>query len=547
MDTLPTELFQEVFAFAVGSPKDVHLHSDIAPLTIAGILAPYRLAAVCTAWRAICLQTAELWAYVQLGDCAPTHVSHYTALHLSRSAEHPLDVWAADFASVADDHDVYYALLEPIIENAYRWRRVRLCFPQYAPFRRLLAPCSSMPALQSLVFITGSVRSNKMVGDEDEEPEEMDILSNSPRLTYLAKHVLSVAICTSMNRLQYLSVSLRDTRRDTFLWRALAMTPNLKELEIYFPFYSGIEADPELHTKEISLPQLHQLSVYGFPPENETPWIDKLHMPRLEKLVCSIESCDYLAPVYAKVRKEVRHVVITSVETRPGGYFCDLDARSLDRLSSLDTLELRGITQLMFKEHNQSFFDHLIGGFEDETRTQPAWAAGFEHLILRDCTVYFNACRMLAHFVNMRESAAREGGQPFDFQVHDCMFLATRAQEPVAFEPVRSHFANSMFYGESPHSYYPGEEDDEDDEKYGAKWSVELLEELILRGDQPESDDEQPEEAATTTSSQTANSLPALEPIEEEPECNERSLAEATMPTLLATINASPTDHAVPV
>ncbi|KAH7099450.1 hypothetical protein BKA62DRAFT_306364 [Auriculariales sp. MPI-PUGE-AT-0066] len=500
MDTLPLELYQEVFAFAVGSPNEVQLHSDIAPLTIAGILAPYRLAAVCTSWRAICLQTAELWAYIQLGNCASEHVKDYMLLHLLRSAGHALDVWTANFASFADGFDAYYALMQPIVENAYRWRRVRLCFPKYASVKTVLAPCSSMPALQSFVVLTGSVRSNQMV-DENDEPAGLNILRHAPNLTYLARHVNALTISTSMDRLQYLSFSLRGMPTDTSMWQTLPMTPNLKELEIYFPSFNGIaiEANYELHGMEIRLPHLRQLAVYGFPPEDDVAWVDRLYMPLLETLLVSIESMDPLTTVFAKVRKEVRHVIITSVEPdRNRGYFDQVDARSLDQLSTLETLELRDLTPDMLKLYNQSFFDHLIGEY-DKTRPQPAWAAGLEHLILRDCTVYLNSCRKLAQFVQMREDAARDGGPPFDFQVHGCMFLATRTE---SFAPVWSYFANSTFYGESLNDYYPREDDEDDDEKYGAKWSVELLEKLIIREDhtdQPECDAQNQGEAALGT------------------------------------------------
>ena len=163
----------------------------------------------------------------------------------------------------------------------------------------------------------------------------------------------------------------------------------------------------------------------------------------MDTLTVSVEWCNHSRPLFDSllVRNQVKHLILSTVETYDGGFLHRPDAAAIGELEALETFELRGLRQVTFKSTKQSFFEFLSGDIEEDPA--PAWADAFGKLVIRDCRFNFLGCRTMSNFVQRRfELAGTEGGNPFEFELVNTVFVVADGQEPAISEGARAHFAN---------------------------------------------------------------------------------------------------------
>ena len=231
------------------------------------------------------------------------------------------------------------------------------------------------------------------------------------RLVRLENHATPMIPKHLLERLAFLSISLRNIP-DSPLWSTLAITPNLRDLRVYYPLYSSSQTN-NLPTDEINLPQLTHMALYGLPGSFD--WLNFFHAPKLRTLTVGIEQCPRLRPLFIKFRDTVRHFIITTVDAPSGGgYFNITDAVALDLLSTIDTFEICNLTKSMLQNWNEyvassyedeptdtarsSFFQHLV----HRVREREGWAARLRRFVVNGCTFQLNACNSLFEFVRVK-------------------------------------------------------------------------------------------------------------------------------------------------
>ncbi|KAH7097619.1 hypothetical protein BKA62DRAFT_715762 [Auriculariales sp. MPI-PUGE-AT-0066] len=488
MDILPDELCQEIFSRLTGFDQCFDLVRPDLPAFRDATRAPFRIAATCTRWRALVLNSPELWAFLHARDDRPADDA-YLRTCIEQSGQHPLDVWIHSDAegwhgspeNNADDSDeanenfsrskpptVFFNWLDLLERNAHRWRRVRIDFPRPTPVEMFDPFTQLTPLLEQLVLSTPSTGFNEYLINTDRDsvvnPQQF-CFQGGPKLRSLASHATLMVPVTVLSKLEYFNFSLRGLCDDTPLWDALAMTPALKELNLYYPSwydFDKLRAPPP--SSPLHLPALRCLGLLGHPLRDQG-WNKYLSVPNLEQLTVSIEPMNNLGNLFASFSKTVRRVVITSVENIDRvGIFTRSDAVALENLQHIETLELRDITSSMIDG---------IGCFFDDPL--PKWGRTLRKIILRNCTIYLSSCGSIATLVDMRRTAALEDvDDAFEFELVNTKLIQwADYQVPVSISTVMHLLKPSIVQMERcvefeladyDHSGNLFDEDDQDDE-----------------------------------------------------------------------------------
>ncbi|KAJ6481628.1 hypothetical protein C8R45DRAFT_1002450 [Mycena sanguinolenta] len=141
---LPPELLQDVFLFAVISETyALSAASDVEKGgTLGKALGAIRLAHVCSYWRAIALDTGQLWATILL---RLSHISGITQLnfHTAHAKSTPLTILCHEWAEPR--------LLRKLARRSHRWRSLTLHVD--CDFKELDCIRQKIPLLESLSLI----------------------------------------------------------------------------------------------------------------------------------------------------------------------------------------------------------------------------------------------------------------------------------------------------------------------------------------------------------------------------------------------------------
>ena len=404
MESLPIDIFQEIIERVVQTPRVV----GDPPISDERLRRICSLLETCRRWRDVLYATPSLWTYIQLPHQLTDRTADYVRVRLERSGASPLNLFMHE-GMVDSMHAAHRAHFQQCFDLvATHHLRIR----GFAFSASLLEPetldifMQPWPLLQELIMTPNKGRAENLLIDHWDEDRRF--FQGCPELRRLDSHIACMIPSQTLSRLTRFTISLRDIPHAP-LWLSLAMTPALEDLQIYFPDSGwGPDYEDEL-AEELDLPQLKTLSVFGYPCYYN--WTTKLLTPALKTLIVSVEYCNRSRELFRAFGNRIRHLVIVSVETDPSSGWLNMsDAVALDELSSLDTFELRDISEDMITEHRQSFFGYFT---EQVQKSQGAsWAARCPTVILRDCKVPWDACGTLVDFVRARHAAAAEHGRP---------------------------------------------------------------------------------------------------------------------------------------
>jgi len=402
---LPPELWQEVFRCCCVA--DAILSAEAAPRLDNSRTArtPYDISAVCALWRTIALETAELWTFIHV--CIRSQTSDQAVLamvqtNIHRSVDQALQLLVYVAAEECYDQQVLHraeSWLGGLYDNLgmvlHRWRR---CYIQLSGslIGRLNILRKPTPVLKELILMPFHGHRAGPLPVDCDLWHRYPHLAHAPQLHRLESHCVCLLPLAPLKRLEYLSYSLRhDSVGDGPVWLALAKTPALRELHIYFPTPEDHEEYDHLLGKDILLPALETLGVYGIPGQALS--FELVKMPRLRTLLVSNDACDMLGNLFGAVSGEVRHVVITSVEEMQTGFLSAHTIEGLSSLISVETLELRGLGSGIFGDHG-AFFSSLAIYLPSVTR-----------IFISHCRLHLDDCGPIAKLVdqNLESSSSQ--------------------------------------------------------------------------------------------------------------------------------------------
>ncbi|KAH7101090.1 hypothetical protein BKA62DRAFT_196606 [Auriculariales sp. MPI-PUGE-AT-0066] len=461
MDILPDELCQQIFALLAGFEQRFDLVRPNLHAFNDAVRAPFRIAATCTRWRKLVLDSPELWSFVYVRDNRPVDDAHLRVC-IERSKRHLLDIWIHsdvklprqggnnDAKSKPDNPVIFFEWLDLLQRNIHRWRRIRIDFPCPTPIDKFHPFTQPMPLLEHLVLSTPSTAFDQELVNTDRNSElypQQLYFHCCPNLRLLASHAAVMIPAAVLSGLECLNFSLRGVSDDEPLRAALAMTPGLKELNIYYPYGAYLRYQREPPPSPLHMPALRRLGILGNSRYfNKDDWDKYLTAPNLETLMVSIEHCNRISATFASFSSTVRHIVLTTAENgRSNGFFSQRDARALDSLFNIETLELRDIPPRMINGNPGEFF-RSFEGFGDLNNPVPKWGPTFRKLILRDCTIYLESCGSLASLVDTRTTAARDAAGPeFELNLIGTRFMKRMHDKvPESFGPVMHLFEHSI-------------------------------------------------------------------------------------------------------
>ncbi|KAH7099002.1 hypothetical protein BKA62DRAFT_328883 [Auriculariales sp. MPI-PUGE-AT-0066] len=433
MDILPDELCQEIFACLAGVNQQFDFLQPNLPAFSAAVRTPFHIAATCTRWQALVFSSPELWAFAYARDDRITD-DVYLRTCIERSGHHPLDVWIHSDVShwqispEGDDDDaddgeeanrslLFFEWLDLLERNANRWRRIRIDFPRPTSIGKFGVFTKPMPFLEQLALLTPSTElGERMVSTAN---QWQPYFRTCPILRSLTSHATVMVPAATLSKLEYLNLNLRGISDDTPLWDTLAMTPDLKELTIYFDRWREYSSEPPSTPRH--LPALRSLGLLGY-FQYEQNLGEYLSVPNLDTLTVSVDPCDRLQTTFTSIGRTVDHIVISAIERR--GYFARSDAEALDSLQHITTLELYGIPPTGLLGDTDDFFASLagIGGYSEDP--MPKWGRTLNKIILRDCTVDLGRCGSLASLLGMRTTNMRNNvSDVFELQLINTKFI----------------------------------------------------------------------------------------------------------------------------
>ena len=359
MDSLPVEICQQIFLSALSLENFTN-----RSLPTREHATNFHIAATCARWRDIALQTPSLWAQIKVHGLYDEPMIQYVSLLLERSSTFPLELrflLKRMDAEERSDGEVYSRCLQLAGEHVHHWSRVHIEIPDWMTRDDLAMLRMRCPLLEELVLLPVSAEASGIDYRSDNmlthiyditsslEPELPRYFRDARHLVRLESHVTPMIPNHQLERLTFLSISLRDIP-DAPLWLTLALTPNLQDLRVYYPIYgSGWPNEPP--SVEINLLSLTNMALYGLPDSFD--WIDVFNAPKVHTLTVSIEPCPRLTRLFIKLRDTVRHLIITTVDPEDGGGFLNVtDAVALDNLTTLDTFEIRNLTKVMLQSWN---------------------------------------------------------------------------------------------------------------------------------------------------------------------------------------------------
>jgi len=434
MNILPVELQQDILGHLCGLPT-VDVNKVGQDELRARQRAPFMLATISRRWRDLCLQTPDLWSFYDSGGASDERDMAYAKLCLQRSAQAAVDaiIWCRE-------PDIFQQHLQLLEKHQSRWRNVYLIFPLQFSLGDTIQICRrSMPRLRELRLVSVAGPARSIIDQDWSSGDTASLLPDSQRLEKFDNHIWPFVPASPLRRLTSLAYNQRGSSDARSLWDTLALTPGLEELTLFVqPHSSWATPPPET---DITLPALRRMAIFGM--TDGALWASRFKAPRMDTLMVSVEWCDYADALFNSpvVRQQVKHLTLSTIEPYDGGFLHHPDAAAIGELEALETLELRSLRPVTFKPRNQSFFRFLAGDIEEAPA--PAWAATFRRLVIRDCRFNFAGCGTMATFVQSRLEAAKdEGGQPFEFELVNAVFVVTDGDEPDIPEIARAHFAN---------------------------------------------------------------------------------------------------------
>ena len=294
---LPTEIFQLIFGFVTSAPNVSWDETRLPPHEPNLAFAPYRLASVSSIWRRTVLQTPELWSYLDIFVSSIKGLEQYVALNLERSGAVPLVV-VMTHDPISSHHTRAMTMLA---DHADRWRRLRL---------------HALERGDALVDWTFFGLDTPLL-EEIVVTSEPRLILGPIRLPYTPKIVRGACIPFHLAlprptqgkwiHLEYLTVNLRHTTNAP-LWDAIAHAPNLRELQVFFPFLGGQHEPAISPPSNLVLPRLHSLAFYGHSCLDFSSWSDRWHCPRLRNITASSYGCYKLRGFFARFARQITHL-----------------------------------------------------------------------------------------------------------------------------------------------------------------------------------------------------------------------------------------------
>jgi len=429
MQSLPVEICQDIFLSTL-SYESFSTRSLLACEHAVN----FQIAATCVRWREIALQTPGLWARIKIHGLCGDWIIQYVSLQLERSGISSLELrFSFDKIEHAgpSDAEAYSKCLQLAGKHIGRWKRVHIELPQWTTADELAMLTMPSPLLEELVILpvpeyatyinyrSASVINDHAIRPVNFQPESsIRYFADAHQLVRLESHATPMVPAHLLERLAFLSISFRNIS-DTPLWSTLAMTPNLQELRVYYPLHSSSRTNDPL-SAGINLPYLTHLSLFGLP--GSFSWLEFFDAPKLHTLAVGVEQCPRLGPLFVKLRDTVRHIIITTVDSSSDSGFLNVtDAVALDLFSTIDTFEIRDLTQSMLQNRNEyvvsshdefpadsaqsSFFQHFV----HRVRGGEGWIAQFRLFVVNGCTFHLDACNSLFDFIRAKDELAGEG------------------------------------------------------------------------------------------------------------------------------------------
>jgi len=456
INTLPTELQQHILVAAVR--PDWPWPESSMELGDKLSMAPFRLCVICRLWRDIVLNTPMIWQIVHFSGLLQFWRFDRAELVMKRAKENTLqlviDASAGAEAERPDLLKMFHSLFEI---HGNRWSRIHIIFP--AVVGRLFVSSFFhsqvvLPNLEELVVLPTTGRRGKVsrITGVDIRTQALQ-LPSMPMLRRWEIHALPVAPeqIMRLSSLQFLSYNLRGTT-ETLLWKTLESCPNLVSLNIYFA--AGPDQWAQVTTqpiRPISLPKVTQLAIFGF--WNDSDWLHYINLPMVQTLTVSVESCNYMQPLFTKLGVQIRHLTITTIDGSTFSMISDTDAAVLRDLERLETLELSDLPTTILLFGGQSFFRHLMDGTIRDVSApavRPVWVNSFTRLILRNCVLYLSSSRALANLVQSRREDADKGlGPELSFEIPGTRFSVDEQTNDPEMERIKTILSStSDFHGQ---------------------------------------------------------------------------------------------------
>ncbi|KZW01650.1 hypothetical protein EXIGLDRAFT_829868 [Exidia glandulosa HHB12029] len=272
VDALPLELLREIFLLLASEPDDLWKRVGEGSSNIARSRLPFDLAAVCTRWRALALETSELWRYI--GVPAPSLQSprrasyylHWVQTLLHRSKGSTLDIilnWQND--APCQNDSCSSRILEAIALHSHRWRRFELHIPEHylsvqtaSIFRR------PTPSLEW--FALPSPTADQDLRWTPSYPRYLPLCPLLQRLRSDHNLIPGYGAEPTQSFTHLVSLELCFLVPCKVIWALLSNTTSLESLELQFNTDDAPQFPADVHdppSKAFSLPCLRKLSVYG--------------------------------------------------------------------------------------------------------------------------------------------------------------------------------------------------------------------------------------------------------------------------------------------
>jgi hypothetical protein len=281
---LPSELLSAIFlhsigdeALALSSVQDTYTRPH-------GIPTVPRVAQVCHMWRAVSIDTAELWTW------------HDTRLIMSR--EDLVDEWLRKSKLWADrsrgpnlDMILCRSEYEPSLEQLFteytRWRSLRLITPSNEFFEHLRAcPMQIGVRCLTLQWLDETWDTFGLLISKFPSVTTLRISSDTDPGSWTPTIFLNVTV---------LELHLEETKMEGVINKCLRNCPSLQELTLYVVNYNVTETEPNvLNPAPITLPDLQFLYLKAIPVSTGKLFWSTVQMPVLQDLRISYHTMDAL-------------------------------------------------------------------------------------------------------------------------------------------------------------------------------------------------------------------------------------------------------------
>jgi len=338
INNLPTEILQCILVAAVR--PDWPWPESSMDLGDRLSMAPFLLSTICRLWRDILFNNSTVWQLVYLSGLMQHWRFDRAEAVMKRAKENTLQLVIDASAAAEAEHPRFLNQLHSLF-TTHRdlWSRIHIILPAVAGrlfVGSLFHSQVVLPNLEELMVLPTTGRRGKVssITGVDIRTQALQ-LPSMPMLRRWDVHALAVAPEQNarLSSLRFLSYNVTGTT-ETLLWKTLESCPNLVSLDIYFAagpkqWTSQITILP---TRPIYLSKVTQLAIFGF--WNNSDWLHYINLPKVQTLTVSIESCNFMQPLFTKISGQIQHLTLARIDGTTYSMIGDTAQRYFRNLSA---------------------------------------------------------------------------------------------------------------------------------------------------------------------------------------------------------------------